>query len=92
MSQYAALLRQGATEVREFQRSAEANSFGTVWLESLAMRLEAASSVVDPLAIEREIKAIARSITDSGPTSNNFSPSFAKALDALQRAEKRRRG
>jgi hypothetical protein len=91
MSDYATLLVLGTREVREFERTApEAKMFQTSWLESLAVRMERASSLSDGHAVEREIEAIARSIVDSGPMESSFAPSFFKALDALQRARKKR--
>jgi hypothetical protein len=93
MNQYAELLLRSASEVREFLRnSPEAHSFGVVWLESLASRLEVASSIGDSNTVQREILAIAYSINDSAPLSSGFAPSFDIVLDALQRSKKRGSG
>jgi hypothetical protein len=90
MSPYQQLLIRGAEEVREFERSVlAAKSSERDWLESLARRIEAASSLQDAEALEREVKAIARSIIDSGPAVSTFAPSFDRALDTMQRARKK---
>jgi len=91
MLPYQQLLRQSAKEVREFERSAPAaTSFDTGWLEALAHRMEAASSLQDAAVLEREIKAIARAILDSGPIDGTVAPSLDRVLDALQRAKKKK--
>jgi hypothetical protein len=89
MNAYASLLARAASEVRQFSASApEAKSFGVTWLEGIAKRLEAASSLQDAPSIEREISTIARLLTDSGPTA--LSPAFLQALDAIQRSKKKK--
>ena len=90
MSQFSHLLRKAADEVRDYCRtSPDAASFGIEWLQSLAQRMEAASSFDSDAAIEREMDALAYSIIDSGPLTGQFAPSFNQALDALQRLRKR---
>jgi len=90
MSQFTQLLRQSADEVREYRRTTpDAQTFGEACLETLARRLEFASSLDDETEVEREIDAIAYSIADSGPLNSGFAPSFHQALDALQRKRKR---
>ena len=89
MSIYAALLAQAANEVREYQRTAsDASAFSSTWLEFFAKKLEAASLITDPEALENEFFTMARAIIESGPLTNDFAPSFNKALDALQRNKK----
>jgi len=90
MSQFTHLLRKGADEVRDYCRtSPDAQTFGSEWLQSLAQRMEAASSLEREADIEREMDALAYSIIDSGPLTGQFAPSFAQARDALQRLRKR---
>jgi hypothetical protein len=90
MNQFSHLLRKAADEVREYCRtSRDAPSFGVEWLQSLALRMEAASAVEDEAEVQREIDALAYSITDSGPLTDQFAPSFTHALDALQRLRKK---
>lgn len=91
MNSYIALLQRGAEEAREFARSSpEAKAFSPDWLARLAKRMEAASHLSHDAAVERELEAIAYALTDSGPMSGHFSPSFGAALDALQRERKHR--
>jgi hypothetical protein len=90
MSQFTQLLHKGAEEVRDFRRTApDAQTFGDAWLESLARRMEFASSLEDEAVVEREVDAIGHSIVDSGPLTVGFAPSFHRVLDALQRRRKR---
>jgi hypothetical protein len=90
MNRVAMLLRQSADEVREYQRTnSGAKAFENAWIKSIVRRLEFASSLTDDEKIEIEIDAIAYSISDSGPLEESFSPSFYKALDALQRQRKK---
>jgi hypothetical protein len=88
MNQFTQLLRQSANEVRDYQHtSADAHLFDVSWLDSLARRLEFASTLEDEAALELEVTAIFHSVTDSGPT--DCSPSLDKIADALQRRRKR---
>lgn len=91
MNSYAVLLQRGAEEAREFARSSpEAKAFSPDWLARLAERMEAASCLANDNEVASELEAIAHALTDSGPMSDDFSPSFGAALDALQRARKHR--
>ena len=90
MNQFTYLLRKGADEIRDYCRtSPDAQSFDVEWLQSLPQRMEAASSLEREADVEREIDALAYSITDSGPMTEKFAPSFTQALEALQRLRKR---
>jgi hypothetical protein len=93
MNRFSELLGRASEEVREYCRtSPDAAGYGIEWLQSLAQRMEAASSLDSDAAIEREIDGLAHSIIDSGPLTADFAPSFGDALDALQRLRKRRAG
>ena len=90
MSPYSDLLRRGGEEVREYCRtSRNAHRYGIEWLMSLANRMEAASCCSNEEDIETEIDALAHAITDSGPLTERFAPSFSEAVDVLQRRRKR---
>lgn len=90
MSQFTYLLHKGVDEIRDYCRtSPDAQAFGVEWLQSLAQRMESASALDREADIEREIDALAYAITDSGPLTGQFAPSFTQALDALQRLRKR---
>jgi len=90
MTEFSALLRQSAEEVRTYcARFSEARQFDVDWLLSLARRMEVASALESDAEVEREIEALAYSITDSAPLATQFVPSFHQALDALQRRRKR---
>ncbi|MCS0591827.1 hypothetical protein ACFQ09_12715 [Massilia norwichensis] len=91
MNPYSFMLQQASMEMRQFQQtSPEASYFEKSWLERLAARLEHASSLSEQASAEREVLAIARSDIDSGPMNPTAMPSFYQALDAVQRARKRR--
>jgi hypothetical protein len=51
--------------------------------------MEATSCLEREADVEREIDALAYSITDSGPLTGQFAPSLMQALDAVQRLRKR---
>lgn len=90
MTDFSDLLRQGANEVRQFMLTvADEQAFGLRLLESLAARMERASTIHDRRDVEHEIDSIARSIIDAGPIGVDISPSFSRALDSLQRKRKR---
>jgi hypothetical protein len=90
MNLYSLMLQKASMEMRQFQQtSPEASHLEKSWLEQLAVRLERASGLSEAAA-EREILAIARSDIDSGPSNQTAMPSFYLALDAVQRAYKRR--
>lgn len=91
MTNYSQLLKNSAQEVRKFAAtSPEAIHHDPTWIESLAVRIEAASLLTDTENQIRAIDAIAYSLRGSGPESGKLSPSFEKALDALQRSKKRK--
>jgi hypothetical protein len=93
MNPYSLMLQNASMELRQFQQtSPESSHFEKSWLERIAARLGHASSLSEPAAAEREILAIARSDIDSGPMNEKAMPSFYVALDAVQRARKRRSG
>lgn len=87
MTIYGRLLAQGAQEIRRYIQDA---GRGSDWLEKIAVRMEAASALVPKIAQEREIATISRTLIDSGPLDESTSPSFWAAVDAMQRAAKRR--
>ena len=89
MTEIANLLAQGADELRRFQDTPSAAPYDIAWLDRLANRLTAASTLA-PDKIELEIRAIAHSLLDGGPTETEAAPSFWKALDVLQRKTARR--
>lgn len=90
MNQFTNLLLRAAEEAREFCRtSPNAQTFGVAWLHSLAQRMEEASQLDSQKQVEHAIDALAHSICDSGPLTDQFAPSFTQALDALQRLRKR---
>ena len=92
MNQFSKLLHNAAAEVRAFcSTSPEASQFGTDWLLSLAEQLEAASRLESDADVERRIDALLYMITDSGPLTAEFAPSFNQVADALQRRRKRER-
>ena len=88
MSTYAALLLQGAEEVREYKKTQSAKSFGEAWFDRIADDMEKASTLSNLHEIEQAIDTLAHRLTDSGPM--EVSPSFGKALDALQRSRKKK--
>jgi hypothetical protein len=88
MNTYATFLLQGAAEVREYKNTPSAKSFGDTWLDRLAGDMEKTSALSDQHAIERAIDSLAHRLVDSGPM--GAFPSFDKALDALQRSQKKR--
>ena len=90
MNQFTNLLLKGAGEAHDYSRtSSDAQTFGVEWLQTLAQRMEAASHLEGQADVERAIDALAYSITDSGPVTERFAPSFRQALDTLQRLRKR---
>ena len=93
MNKFSKLLTAGAREVLEYRRSSpDAARYGVDWLEGLAEAMAAASVIEDEAELETAIHGIAHAIVDSGPLTADFAPSFDKALDAVQRTEKRRKG
>jgi hypothetical protein len=92
MSQFSDLLRKSAAEVRNYcATSSEAKKLGIDWLLTLAQRMDLASALESDADAEREIDALAYSITDSGPLTAQFAPSFQQALGASQRRRKKER-
>ena len=89
MTSISALLAQGADELRRFQATASAAPFDSAWLSRLANRIGAASAL-DADGLEREVKAIAHALVDSGPMDEQAAPSFWLVVDALQRKAGRR--
>ncbi|MFK0378606.1 hypothetical protein [Pandoraea sp. NPDC090278] len=90
MTDFSDLLRQGANEVRQYMLAvANEQAFPLRLLESLAARMERASTSHNQRDVEHEIDSIARSIIDSGPIEVDISPSFSRALDSLQCKRKR---
>ena len=83
------LLAQGADEIRRFKATTSAAPYGGAWLDRLADRLSAASTL-GPDRVELEVRAIAHALLDSGPFENEATPSFWQAVDALQRKTGRR--
>jgi hypothetical protein len=84
MSDFSALLAKGAKEIRSYRLSENSKAFDDAWLDSLAERLEAASTM-EADRVEREISIIARLMIDSGPSWDDAAPSFGQAVGALQR-------
>jgi hypothetical protein len=92
MSQFSDLLRRAAAEVRDYCASSpDAGNFDKDWLLSLAQQMDVASAIDSDADVEREIDGMAYAITDSGPLTVQFAPSFHQALDVLQRRRKRER-
>ncbi|GAA0829025.1 hypothetical protein GCM10009080_03070 [Cupriavidus pauculus] len=87
MTIYRTLLTQGAQEIR---RHVLGPGRSSDWLEMIAVRMEAASTLSTEIAQEREIATISRALIDSGPLDEGTSPSFWTAVDAMQRAARRR--
>ncbi|PLP97468.1 hypothetical protein [Cupriavidus pauculus] len=87
MTIYGTLLAQGAQEIRRHTHDA---GWSSDWLEKIAVRMEGASALATEVAQEREIATISRTLIDSGPLDKSASPSFWAAVDAMQRAAKRR--
>ncbi|MBX2981606.1 MAG: hypothetical protein KF843_02940 [Flavobacteriales bacterium] len=91
MNEFTDLLRKAADEIRNYCRvSPDAQSFGIDFLQALADRMEIASSLESEAKVEQTIDALAHAIVDSGPLTEQFAPSFDRALDALQRLRKHR--
>jgi hypothetical protein len=90
VNQFSNLLHKAAAEVRAFSATLpEAREFGADWFLSLAEQLEAASTLESDADVERQIDALVYMITDSGPLTVQFAPSFDQVVDALQRRRKR---
>ena len=90
MSQFSDLLKKAAAEVRTYCATApDASEFGTEWFLSFAEQLEAASVLESDADVERQIDGLLYMITDSGPLTAQFAPSFHQVADALQRRRKR---
>jgi len=90
VNQFSNLLHKAAAEVRAFcATSPNAREFGTDWFLTLAEQLEAASTLESDADVERQIDALVYMMTDSGPLTVPFAPSFDQVVDALQRRRKR---
>ena len=90
MSQFSDLLKKAAAEVRAYSATAPgASQFGADWFLSFAEQLEAASAVESDADVERQIDGLLYMITDSGPLTAQFAPSFHQVVEALQRRRKR---
>jgi hypothetical protein len=82
MKSVADLLTRSAEELRAFRAIEKAAPFDADWLDRLADRLDATRSL-SPEKIEREVKAVARILADSGPL--DAAPSLWLTVDALRR-------
>jgi hypothetical protein len=90
MNQFSDLLQKAAAEVRHYcATSPNAREFGEDRLLLLAHDMEAASALTNDADVERAIDAILYWITDWGPLTEKFAPSFDQAADALYRRRKR---
>ena len=91
MSPYSQLLRAGADEVAKYLRDHEsAISSDRQSYERLSNEMRFAASVEDASAVENSIRAIAHTIVDCFPLTDDFAPSFGTALQALQNTDRRR--
>ena len=89
MAAISELVAKGAEELRRFKDTPGATPFDAAWLDRIADRLSAASSLTSD-KMEREIHTIAHFFIDSGPMDEQAAPSFWLAVDALQRRSRRR--
>ena len=90
MNSYSDILKPAKTEVDDFATSPKGKSWDDDWFESLKRRIEIAIEAPDDSVAENQLDAIGWIIVDSGPLGEGFVPSIDKALDAMQRARKRR--
>jgi hypothetical protein len=89
---FTGLLQKAATEVRHYcATSRKVREFDSAPLLSLASDMEAASALQSDADVEHAIDVLAQAIIDSGRLTEQFAPSFGRALDALQRRRKRER-
>ena len=90
MNQFSDLLKKAAAEVRAYSAAApDASQFSADWFLSFAEQLEAAGALESDADIERQVDGLLHMITDSGPLTAQFAPSFHHVVDALQRRRKR---
>ena len=89
MNGYSSKLAKAAVEVRALALTADDRSVSSKELERLALHFERAGASSEA-AVGAEIEALAHYLVDSWPLSIERLPSFGEALDAYQRANKRR--
>jgi hypothetical protein len=92
MNVYSEKLNRAAVEVLEYldQNKEKLSKEEHQWLR-LARQLKDAASLPDNALAEQAINTIGHLIIDEFPIRERFSPNFTLALDAVQRAERRRR-
>jgi cell fate (sporulation/competence/biofilm development) regulator YmcA (YheA/YmcA/DUF963 family) len=89
MNRFTQLLRKSVDEIKEYQRtSTNAALYGDNWFELLIQRIELASELNDQ-EVDKQLDAITYTLIDSGPLTENFTPSFEQIMDALQRQRKK---
>lgn len=90
MNSYSAILEPARREIDDFANSSKADHWDGAWFDSLKQRIDRVISAPDDATAEQGLDAIGWIIVDSGPLGDGFGPSIDKALDAMQRARKRR--
>lgn len=90
MNSYSAILEPAKREIDEFAAGPKAVHWDDDWFDTLKQRIDRVIAARDDAAAEQELDAIGWIIVDSGPIGEGFGPSIDKALDAMQRARKRR--
>jgi hypothetical protein len=90
MNSYSGILEPAKREIDEFATGSKAAHWDDAWFVALKQRIDRVISAPDDASAEQGLDAIGWIIVDSGPLGEGFGPSIDKALDAMQRARKRR--
>jgi hypothetical protein len=92
MNVYSEKLNHGASEVLEYydRNKVKFNNEERRWLY-LSRKMKEAALLKENTHAEKAIQAIARLVVDEFPLTEEFCPSFSAVLDAVQRAEKKRK-
>ena len=90
MNSYSAILEPARREIDEFATGPKADHWDDAWFNMLKQQIDGVISAPDDATAEQCLDAVGWIIVDSGPIGEGFRPSIDKALDAKQRARKRR--
>lgn len=89
MNDLTSLLVKAAEEVRAYDNPEYKKGTFPIWLDELANDMLQASLISEKDELELTIHSLAYRLVDSGPLTEDFCPSFYKALGTVKRSRKR---
>ena len=90
MNSYSNILRPAKSEIEEFAARPSATHLDDAWFATLIQRVDRIITAPGDSLAERDLDALGWMLADSGPVGEGFGPSINTALEAMQRARKKR--